>query len=300
MNKIRILEYLKKRAWIIVLASVFLLALMAFFLNREDLAHTPVSIGVCAFDSSRVDFTFRSFGAWTRKNSGGEIKWKYFNDYSERESCDLYLLTSVQAVKYLDPDACGLFLTAESTGDGKYPGGVLFMRKDSAPMTFKGETIAFLSSESAASFLSPMLALKESMNTIGIEAANIEFLECNSCSRQLFFGVLFGQYIAAGLDIERFNLLISTEIVGRNDLKIVAKGKRVPEIFLVASESIDKRKLKSLRKIFIRKFFEMPEFIKRDFLELGITGFTPSEAGELEIVREMLFLYDERKLVYHP
>ncbi len=300
MNKIRILEYLKKRAWIIILASVFLLALMAFFLNREDVAHTPVSIGICAFDSSRVDFTFRSLGAWIRRNSGGEIKWKYFNDYRERESCDLYLLTSVQAAKSLDPDTCGLFLTAEAAGDGKYPEGVIFMRKESAPVTFKGETIGFLSSESAASFLSPMLALKDSINSIGIETANIEFLECNSCSRQLFFGVLFGQYIAAGLDIERFNLLISTENVRKNDLKIVARGKKVPEIFLVASESIDKRKLKSLRRIFVRKFSEMPEFLKRDFLELGIAGFTPSEAGEMGIVREMLFLCGERRLVYHP
>jgi hypothetical protein len=44
----------------------------------------------------------------------------------------------------------------------------------------------------------------------------------------------------------------------------------------------------------------MPEFLKRDFLELGIAGFTPSEAGEMGIVREMLFLCDERRLVYHP
>ncbi|MCD6380260.1 hypothetical protein J7M07_07445 [bacterium] len=277
--------------------SVFVLTLMAFFLKKEDVAHTPVSIGVCVFDSSRVDFTFRSFGAWIRKNSGGEINWKYFKDYRERESCDLYMLTSVQVAKSLNPDTACLFLTAEATADGKYPEGVLFMRKEAV---FKGEPIGFLSSESAACFVSPILALKDSIKSFGIEEANIEFLGCNSCLRQLFFGVLFGKYIAAGMDMERFSLLMSTEMVRGNELKIVARGKRAPEILLVASKSIDKRKLESLRKIFTGKFNQMPKLLKRDLFELGIAGFSSSEERELEMVREMLSLYDERILRYHP
>jgi hypothetical protein len=295
LNKIGV--SLKKRVGVVALASVFVLTLMAFFLKKEDVAHTPVSIGVCAFDSSRVDFTFLSFGAWIRKNNGGEIKWKYFKDYRERKSCDLYLLTSVQVAKSLNPDTSCLFLTAKATADGKYPEGVLFLRKEAV---FKGEPIGFLSSESAACFLSPILALKDSINSLGIEEANIEFLECNSCFRQLFFGVLFGKYIAAGMDMERFSLLMSTEMVGKDELKIVARGERVPEILLVASKSMDKRKLESLRKIFTGKFNQMPKLLKRDFFELGIAGFSSSEDRELEMVRGMLSLYDERILRYHP
>jgi len=279
------------------LASVVLLTVMAYFMKKEDVAHTPVSIGVCAFDSSRVDFTLRSFGIWARKNNGGEIKWRYFKNYNKRESCYLYMLTSVQAAKSLNPDSLSLFLTAKATIDGKYPKGVIFMKEDAV---FKGEPIGFLSSESAACFLSPMLALKDSINSFGIEGADIEFLECNSCFRQLFFGVLFGKYIAGGMDMDRLDLLMSKEIHGKNNLRIVAGGLRVPEIFLVASESIDKIKLKSLRKIFTEKFDEIPKLLKRDFLELGIAGFSSSEAGELEMVGKMQSLYDERNLRYHP
>ncbi len=64
---------MNKCAATLILASIVILAGLAFFLEKDDTAHTPVAIGVMAFDSSRVHHILEEYAELIGRRGAGPL-----------------------------------------------------------------------------------------------------------------------------------------------------------------------------------------------------------------------------------
>jgi len=296
----RIFYLLNKSAAAVILTSIVILALVAFFLKKDDMAHTSVTIGVMAFDSSRVHHILREYGEFIGRRGAGKISWSYQPEYDGAAGCDFILATSVQACRILEKGEGGCFLAAVDAEEGEFPEGLLVAARGARPSGVKTGRLAFSSPLSASCFFSPVQAAEEEIEGFSLGHADVEFTGCLVCVEELLYGVLFGKYFAAGIDRERFRMLISEGLMSETDFSVLARGRKVPDTVLLISKPISRRRLNRLRDILTGTYAGMPVSLKRDLSRMGVGGFSPCDSETLEEAARMLEDADYPERDYHP
>jgi len=152
-------SYLSKSATVIVFSAIVLLAIGALYLESDDMAHMPILIGVCAFDSARVTPALESLADFYREKGCGDIKWRYFAEHERASGCDFYFMTSLQLSPSLARGELGCALIAAEREARRYSVGAVIVRSGVRLLPPGGGRIIFSSPVSAAGFRGPATRL---------------------------------------------------------------------------------------------------------------------------------------------
>ena len=280
-------SYLGRSATALVFTAIVLIALGALFMDQDDMAHISISIGVCAFDSTRSGPALEALADFVRERGGGNIQWQYFRPGQKPTGCDFYLMTSVQLAPRLiagELDCCLIVAMREAR---RYAKGVVITRagrEDFAPHDAK---VIFTSPLSANGFLSPYLVLREMGMDRPVHEDKMDFAGYYPNDERVVLGVLFGAYQAGGLSFERLRLLEELGVVRKGELQILREGRSFPEVVLAADRSIDQKKRKGFTERFIAITEQVPDPLKASLTLIGVSGFIRPKQNDLNLIREL-------------
>jgi hypothetical protein len=276
-------SYMGKSATVIVFSAIILIAIAALFLEQEDMAHMPVSIGVFAFDSLGASCTLESLADFVREKAGGDIEWRYFPAGAAPTGCDLYLVTALQVFPYIASGALQCPMISTITGGGRYSRGAVIVRSEAEDVQF--DHVIFASPISAAGFLSPYIALKKAGRFQCSGAEEIEFAHEHFDEERVIYGVLYGAYDAGGIGHERFRYLERQGVAHSGELKVILTGDAFPEIVFASDATADPKKIKSFTNRFLAILGKLPSSLMLELAELGIGGFSPTRAEDIESIK---------------
>jgi hypothetical protein len=281
-------SYLNRWATVIVFSVIVALAVAALYIKSDDMAHVPVVIGVAAFDSARAAPTLESFAEFCRGKGCGDIRWRYLRPDSDLSGCDFFLTTSLRLSAPLARKSLGCALLAAERDAHPYSRSAVVVRPGVHSLPASGARIIFTSRFSAAGFLSPYRSLVRS--GYALSGATIHFADPCPREERVIFGVLYGEYDAGGISLERLRALERSGIVQRGELDVLFEGEAFPEIVLAyapASYSPD-------RKDFARRlpgvFERSPRSLRTELAALGIAGFHAPRESDLDLMRKLATL----------
>lgn len=266
---------------VVIFAAVIVLAIASLYLEPDYMAHVPVSIGVCALDSSRVSGTLESLADYVREKGGGDISWRYF-DSGRPERCDFYLMTSMQVLPFIEESGMSLSLLVKGPDDLPYTRGVLVTRPGTTDAELAGGRFIFNFPLSASGFLSPLKILVDLGSVTGPVLEGVEFSGCRMCLEEIVFGVLYGRYDAGGLSLERFNYLESIGMFEKGSLVVMRTGLPVTEMVIASDRSVEQWKRIGFTNRLPVIVENAPRPLKRDLERAGIGGFVTSGENALE------------------
>ncbi|MCK4236738.1 MAG: PhnD/SsuA/transferrin family substrate-binding protein [Candidatus Krumholzibacteria bacterium] len=274
-------SYLGRSATVLVFSAIILLAFGALFFGHEDMAHMPISIGVCAFDSARASSALESLADFVREKGGGDIRWNYFGFSKEPSGCDFYLMTSLQASPFISRGELDCSLIATVREGLRYSRGAVIVRPGTAGRQIASGKLIFSSAVSATGFLSPYLALKEAGPGFCPNPGDIDFAGHYQDDARVIFGVLFGAYQAGGIDLERFRFLEKRGVIREGELDVLFEGAPLPEVLMANDRSVDSKKVKGFTCRLPAILERMPHSLKANLAELGIAGFAAVRQEDL-------------------
>ncbi len=279
-------SYLGRWATVLVFSAIILLTAGALFLDENDFAHMSITIGVCAFDSARANQSLRDLGDLMREKGAGDVKWRFIPESAEIGGCDFYLMTSIQASRFMAEKRLRCALLASVKEGQRYTRGAVIAKPGAGLSTIELGRVIFTSPVSASGFLSPYLALADAC-TGGLSGPEIiEFAGVDDGERRVIFGVLFGAYDAGGIGLERFLFLESRGVFRSGELEILLTGEALPEIVLAAESSMDRKMFRVFSRRLAGISERMPHGLRAGLLELGISGFVlPRDEDEQLIIR---------------
>lgn len=285
-------SYLGRSATVIVFSVIILLALGALFLEENDVAHVPVIIGVCAFDSVKVSTALEQLSDFARERGVGDITWKYLDNGAQPVDCDFYLMTAVQAASGIaagDID-CALIATV---GEGhSYARGAIVVRPgDGLPPP--GSRILFSSSVSAAGFLSPYRALEQKYGAAPEELFEIAFAGYYPDEERVVYSVMYGAYAAGGVSLEGFETMQEEGTIRPDELEIALTGDPMPEIILASNRPVDARKVRNFQERLPPLSHKMPRQLTVELARIGIAGFTLPRDRDNEQLERMAAVIPE-------
>ncbi|MBN2070945.1 MAG: PhnD/SsuA/transferrin family substrate-binding protein [Candidatus Krumholzibacteriota bacterium] len=264
---------------------VILLASAAYFLKPDYMAHVPVRIGITACDSVFAAPILDRYSRLVREKGGGDIAWFFFGDDEEPAGCDFYLMTSPQARVAVNSKRMKLSLAACATEARSHSVGVVITRKGTGIDQLSGGKFIFSFRNSASGFLSPLKALADHGIDLDTDSDDIEFTGCRSCDERIVYGVLFGEYVAGGIDLDRFKRIESLGFMKKGEVSILLTGTPVPhEIFLLSSTRIERWKEKRFIDRLPAITAGAPADIKNDLRSIGIAAFIPAGENSLDFL----------------
>jgi hypothetical protein len=277
-------SYLGRWATVLVFACIILIALGALFLREEDIAHMPITIGVCDWDSAAVHSKLEELAGFIREKGGGDIRWVYFGEESDPKGCNFYLMTSMRLAPYLDRGAlhCSLVVTVRE--GKKYSRGVVIVGAGKGDFAKDGIKAIFTSPLSAAGFLSPYLALCDAGFDLSQESDCIEFA---GDEERVVFGVVYGAYTFGGISLERLQRLEEMGMVRKGEIDIFLEGAPYPEMVLALDRSMDDRKHRRFRDRFIILVERIPDTLRMDLLSIGVSGFALPRPEDIDVIKSL-------------
>jgi hypothetical protein len=277
-------SYLGRWATVFVFACIIIIAVGALFLQEDDIAHMPVTIGVYDLDSTVVHSRLEDLAAFIREKGGGDIRWAYVGTGKGPEGCDLYLMSSLRLAPYLERGDldCSILVTVRE--GRRYSRGVVIGRVGECNLTGNDVNVIFSSSLSAAGFLSPYRALCDAGLVIPSESGRIDFAGEEG---RVVFGVIYGAYTFGGISLERFQHLEEIGTVQRGELEVVLEGAPYPEMVLAADRSMDDRKHRRFRDRFLLLAEHLPSAVRTDLLSIGISGFVMPRQEDVDLIKKL-------------
>ncbi len=274
-------SYLGRWTTMIIFAATILIAIGALFLKEDDIAHMPVNIGVFDLDSTLVHPRLIDFAGYIREKGGGDIQWRYLREDEEPTGCDFYIMTSLRLSPYLLRDVldCSLLMTVQE--GRRYARGGVIVKSGGPDQSGEEMTAVFTSRFSAANFLSPYNSLTESLGESWGERARVDFA---GSEERVVYGVLFGAYAFGGISLERLNILEEMGVFREGELEVYLEGEPYPEMVLAVDKSMEERKHRRFRDRLVLLVDRMPSGLKTDLVSLGISGFVPPRAEDIEII----------------
>ncbi len=264
-----------------IYSIIILLAVAAYFFEPDYMAHVPVRIGICAYDSVHVAYTLGAYADYIRKRGGGDISWKYFEQDETPDSCHFYLMTSVQLGSIIDNGRIKLSM-AGIASEGCRTRGVVITRSGVTAGDLAGGRFLFSFRDSATGFLSPLKALRDEGVIIGLDSGMVDFAGCRCCDEKVIFGVLFGRYIAGGMSIDKFRLMESMGMFEKGELSILLTGPPVIEIVLASSINVEPWKYRGFTDRLQVITENLPGLLKSSLKVLGIAGFVRIDEKSLD------------------
>jgi hypothetical protein len=280
-------SYLNRSGTIIVFSAIVALAVGALFLKSDDVAHVPIRIGVCAFDSARVAPAFEALADFCRERGCGDIRWTYVEENSAAAGCNFYLMTSLQLSPALSSGSLTCALIAAGSDGRRYSTGAVIVRSGAHRLPPSGARVIFSSPVSAAGFLSPYRALAEAGCDVAAPGYMVDFAGRSTDDERVVFGVLYGAYDAGGISEERLRSLAAVGVVRRGEIDVLIEGQSLPEIVLAADPTSDT----AARKGFVRKFpgvyKTIPRPLREELTALGMAAFLDPRRNDLDLIRQL-------------
>jgi hypothetical protein len=278
-------SYLSRWATGIIFSAIIALAVGALFLKADDMAHTPVVIGVCAFDSARAGSTLEQFSEFCRARGCGDIRWRYLGPDQKLTGCDFYLTTSLELSAPLARGDLGCALIAAEREAHRYSRSSVLVRAGVTALPARGARIIFGSSRSAAGFLAPYRALERS--GYALSEASIEFAGSYPGEERVVFGVLYGAYDAGGISLERLQALKKAGIVRDGEIDVLFEGEAFPEIVIAYDPSSYTQDRTSFARHLPGVFDRAPHSLRSELSALGIAGFYAPRKSDIELIGEL-------------
>jgi hypothetical protein len=278
-------SYLSRWATGIIFSVIIALAAGALFLKADDMAHTPVVIGVCAFDSSRAGSTLEHFSEFCRARGCGDIRWRYLGPGQKLAGCDFYLTTSLELSAPLARGDLGCALIAAEREAHRFSRSSVLVRAGVTALPARGARVIFGSSRSAAGFLAPYRALERS--GYALSEASIEFAGSYPGEERVVFGVLYGAYDAGGISLERLQALKKAGIVRDGEIDVLCEGEAFPEIVIAFDPSSYTQDRMSFARRLPGVFDRAPHSLRSELSALGIAGFYAPRKSDLELIGEL-------------
>jgi hypothetical protein len=279
-------SYLGRSATVIVFAGVILLALGALFLEENDVAHVPIVVGICAFDSARVGPALALLSDFARERGVGDITWRYLEKGAPASQCDFYLMTSLQAASGMVAGEIDCALIATVKEGRSYARGAIIVRPgDGLPPP--GGSMLFSSSVSAAGFLSPYRALEQRYGKAPEEVVEIEFAGYFPDEERVAFAVMYGAYSAGGVSIEGLETMRESGTIRPDELEIALAGDPMPEIVLASNRPVDARKVRNIQDRLPPLSHKMPRQLSIELARIGIAGFALPRERDIEQLERM-------------
>ena len=269
----------------IIFSIIIAIAVGALFLKADDMAHTPIVIGVCAFDSARAGATLEQFSEFCRAKGCGDIRWRYLRPDQKLSGCDFYITTSLELSAPLARGDLGCALLAAERQAHRYSRSSVLVRAGITALPATGARIIFGSSRSAAGFLAPYRALERS--GYDLSGASIEFAGSYPGEERVVFGVLYGAYDAGGISLERLQALEKAGIVRDGEIDILCEGEALPEIVIAYNPSSYTQDRKSFAKHLPGVLDRVPRPLRSELSALGIAGFYSARKTDLELIGQL-------------
>ena len=278
-------SYLGRWTTLIIFAVTILIAAGALFLEEDDIAHMPVTIGVYDLDSAVVDLRLIDLAEYIREKGGGDVQWRYLDDDEEPSGCDFYMMTALRLAPRLDREdlECSLLITVQE--GRRYSRGCVIVRKGLRDPEGEEMTAVFKSPYSVAGFLSPFNSLSSALNGSWGEGAHVEFA---GSEERVVYGIIFGAYTFGGIGLERLNVLEEMGVFAGDEIEVFLEGEAYPEMVLAVDRSMDERKHRRFRDRFVLLADRMPPRLKADLMSLGISGFVTPRPEDIDAILGLL------------
>ncbi|UCF05633.1 MAG: PhnD/SsuA/transferrin family substrate-binding protein [bacterium] len=295
MKKIRFLNidysmlssYLGRSATVLVFSVIVLLAIGALYFKHDDMAHLPISLGICAFDSARSHSTLESLADYVRERGGGDIALRFFTEGDTPSDCDFYLMTSLQYSRAHTEPGLECCCIATVRQKQKYSRGVIVTRPGIDSLALSRASVIFTSPHSTVGYLSPLKALSEAAPQLPNGHRHIAFAGGELDYERVVFGVLFEGYGAGGISLERYQYLLRRGVVSEDELEVILEGDALPAFVLAVDPDIDSLKRRGFQTRLVEICDRMPAALRYDLERLGMSGFaTPSE-NDLELLETL-------------
>lgn len=270
---------------ILVFSAIVALALGALFLKTDDMAHTPVVIGVCVFDSARAGSTLEQFSEFCRARGCGDIRWRYLRPGRKLAGCDFYVTTSLDISASLARGDLRCALLAAEREAHRYSRSSVLVKAGVARLPAQGARIVFGSPRSAAGYLAPYLALRKS--GYDLSGASIDFVDSYPGDERVVFGVLYGAYDAGGVSLERLQALQRAGAVRDGEIDVLCEGEAFPEIVIACDPSSYGQDLMSFAKRLPGVLDRVPRSLRSELAALGIAGLYAPRKNDLELIAKL-------------
>jgi hypothetical protein len=278
-------SYLNRWATVIVFSAIIALAVGALFIKSIDMAHMPVTIGVCTFDSVRAAPALDAFADFCRRKGCGDIRWKYLRPDRKPSGCDFYLMTSLQLSPHLAGNGLGCALVVAEREAHRYSRSAVVVRSGVHAFPATGARMIFSSPVSAAGFLAPYRALEETGYPLA--GAVCDFSGLYPREERLVFAVLYGAYDAGGISLERLLALEEAGIVRAGELDVYLEGEVFPEMVLAYDPSSYTPEEKSFARRLPGVLDRTPRSLRSELSDLGIASFYSAREDDLAVIRKL-------------
>lgn len=265
-------SYMGRSATVVVFALIIVLALGALFLEENDMAHVPITIGVCALDSMRSWVALEFLADFAREKGVGDITWRYFDVDASPAGCDFYLMTSVQGAPLIAEGSLECALIATAQKGVRYARGGVIARSGTGIDVLNDGTVLFTSPISAAGFFSPYTALARAGYVDG-GSTSFAFAGSYMSEEAVIYGVLYGAYEAGGIGLERLDYLEGLGIVPEGAVTVLLEGDPLPEMIIAVEPTVEPRKRRGFCDRLPLILEKMPRFLEADLAGIGISGF---------------------------
>jgi hypothetical protein len=266
-------------------AAIIALAAGALFIDEEGMAHTPIVIGVCTFDSARAGSALDQFADFCRGKGCGDIRWRYLPAGGALSGCDFYITTSLEVSAPLARGELGCALIAAEREAHRYSRSSVIVKAGAGAPPANGARIIFCSDRSAAGFLAPYRALER--EGFALAESAIEFAGSYPGDERVAFGVIYGAYDAGGISLERLRALEAAGIVGEGELEILCEGEAFPEIVVAYNPA----SYTQYRVEFARRLpgvlDRAPRPLRGELAALGIAGLYAARGSDLELIEAL-------------
>ncbi|MFA4947084.1 MAG: PhnD/SsuA/transferrin family substrate-binding protein [Candidatus Krumholzibacteriia bacterium] len=269
----------------IVFSVIIALAVGALFLKADDIAHAPIVIGGCTFDSARAGSVLEQFSEFCRAGGCGDIRRRYLRPDQKLTGCDFYITTSLDLSAPLARGDLGCVLLAAEREAHRYSRSSVLVRAGVTALPAREARIIFGSSRSAAGFVAPYRALERSGYVLS--EASIEFAGSYPGDERVVFGVLYGAHDAGGISLERLLALRKAGIVRDGEIDVFCEGEALPEIVIAYDPSSYTQDRMSFVRYLQGVFDRVPRSLRSELSALGIAGFYAPRKNDLELIREL-------------
>ncbi len=277
--------YLGRFTTMLIFSAIVVLAIGAVFLEHNDMAHIPITVGVCPFDSARAGSILESLSDFALERGYGNVRWHYM-DSDDLSGCDFYLLTSVQYVPYLGNDDYRCSLIATNRAGHVYSGGVILAKNGGIKSPGQIESCIFTSPFSASGFISPYYALIDSCPGV-TEALQVEFSGDCLDEQRVVYSVILENMDACGLSMDSYEYLRERKVIRDDELEILLKGKAYPDLLLVSDPSVEDMLIDRFTKSFPEAIRIADRSLKERLQWLGLSGFIYPRRSDLELLERL-------------
>jgi hypothetical protein len=278
-------SYLGRWTTLIIFTVTILIAAGALFLEEDDIAHMPVTIGVYDLDSAVVHLRLIDLTDYIREKGGGDVQWRYLDDHEKPSGCDFYMMTALRLAPLLERDdlECSLLITVQE--GRRYSRGCVIVRRGFRELEGEEMTAVFKSPYSVSGFLSPFNSLKSALNGSWGEGELVEFA---GSEERIIYGIIFGAYTFGGISVERLSMLEEMGVFAGDEIEVFLEGEAYPEMVLAVDKSMEERKHRRFRDRFVLLTDRMPPGLKADLMFLGISGFVTPRSEDIDTILGLL------------